>query len=49
MLAWILGGFRVKIAIFFKFLLALYSQKRLGYKENNTKIKKFELKASEPC
>ena len=35
-LTW-LRGFRVKIVYFFKFLLSLNSQKRLGYKENNTK------------
>ena len=37
-LTW-LRGFRVKIATFFKFLLSLNSQKRLGYKENNTKYR----------
>ena len=31
---------------FFKLILSLNSQRRLGYKENNTK---FDLKASEPC
>ena len=31
---------------FFLIILSLNSQRRLGYKENNTK---FDLKASEPC
>ena len=39
-LTWI-RGFRVKIAICFKFLLlSLNSQKRFGYKENNIKYKR---------
>ena len=37
--AW-LRGFRVKIAIFFKFLLSLNSQKRLEHKVNNTKYRR---------
>ena len=37
-LTW-LRGLRVKIVNFLKFLLSLNSQKRLGYKENNTKYR----------
>ena len=34
-----LQGFRVKIVNYFNFLLSLNSQKRLGYRENNTKYR----------